>query len=109
LVIGNIDLRNLKDFVNLSLSVLTKKDMGVQIDEKIGYQRYGVGIASTDIASTQPNTTNSVAYPTPEEIFEIWRTYFEPLLLSSDNHDAALLEEFESDIFKYVTTKISIV
>lgn len=44
-------------------------------------------------------------YPTPEQIFFLWDNYFEPLLKSSDNHNAQLLQEFENDILQYVKTK----
>lgn len=55
----------------------------------------------------KPTTTgNEVCkLPTPEQIFELWELHFEPLLKSSDNHNATLLEEFENDILQYVKTK----
>lgn len=55
----------------------------------------------------KPTTTgNDVCkLPTPEQIFELWELHFEPLLLSSDNHNKELLQEFENDILTYVKTK----
>jgi hypothetical protein len=55
------------------------------------------------------NSVEKCELPTIEQVFQIWDTYFEPLLKSSDNHNPELLAEFENDILQYVKTKISIV
>lgn len=43
-------------------------------------------------------------YPTPEQVFEMWDTYFEPLLKFSDNYTPSVLETFEQDPLNYVKT-----
>ena len=41
-------------------------------------------------------------FPTPEQMFNLWRTKFEPLLKCSDNLNRPLLAIFEADPLAYI-------
>lgn len=75
------------------------------VDEKIGYERHPIG----DASCTGDGGNTGVEFPTPEQIFYLWETYFEPCLLSSDNHNPILLQEFLDDTLAYVKAKTAIV